>query len=188
MFYIKIVLTLYMLLLICNVLQSRNLVMNNNLYNTAILIILCLISLNDIHIALLLTVCIILNTKNTHVENLFQQYNPSDIKNILSTIDTDFSVNSSDSKPESVKKNTTITTDNTPNHNESKNNKEVPKKEKATEKPKTDCDKMFIISPDMLTKAQDNIISSGKNSYINIVPDQDVRIQGNKASVSGFNI
>jgi hypothetical protein len=184
MFYIKIVLTLYMLLLICNVLQSRNLVMTNNLYNTAILIILCLISLNDIHIALLLTVCIILNTKNTHVENLFQQYNPSDIHNILSTIDTDFSVNSTDSKPESVKKNTTITHDNTPNHNESKNNKEVP-----TEKPKTDCDKMFIISPDMLTNAQDNTISSGKNSYINIVPDQDVRIQGNnKASVSCFNI
>lgn len=183
MFYIKIVLTLYMLLLICNVLQSRNLVMDNNLYNTAILIILSLIALNDVHIALLLTVCIILNTKNTHVENLFQQYNHSDIDNILSTIDTDFSVNTSDSKPESVKNNTTTTPDNTP-----KNNKEVPKKEKATEKPKTDCDKMFIISPDMLTKAQENTISSGKNSYINIVPNQDIRIQGNKASVSGFNI
>lgn len=184
MFYIKIVLTLYMLLLICNVLQSRNLVMDNNLYNTAILIILSLIALNDVHIALLLTVCIILNTKNTHVENLFQQYNHSDIHNILSTIDTDFSFNTSDSKPESVKNNNTTTTpDNTP-----KKNKKVPKKEKAKEKTENDCDKMFIISPDMLTKAQENTISSGKNSYINIVPNQDVLIQGNKASVSGFNI
>jgi hypothetical protein len=146
------------------------------------MIILCLIALNDIHVALLLTVCIILNTKNTHVENLFQQYNPSDIHNILSTIDTDFSVDTINSKSESK---SVI-------NNEKKMSEENPKNKKVhKKKEKSDCDKMFIISEDMLENAQNNIISAGKNMYIKMVPNLDVSIQGDKASastMSGFNI
>ena len=50
---------------------------------------------------------------------------------------------------------------------------------------------MFIISEDMLGNAQNNIISAGKNTYIKMVPNLDVSIQGDKttdSTTSGFNI
>lgn len=173
MIYIKILLTFYLLLRVANIIPSRKLVMNNDLYNTIILILLCLIGLNDIHIALILTVCILLNTKNMHIETLFQQYSPSDISELVNTLQVQ------PVQPEPVIK---------PIVNKKTNKSQVGKIDDRLplNDTKNECNSLFIISKEMLHNAQDNEVNN--NSFINIVPNQHINIQGFQNSMKGFNI
>jgi hypothetical protein len=180
MIYIKILLTLYLLLRIANIIPSRKLVMNNDLYNTMILILLCLISLTDIHVALILSVCILLNTKNLHIETLFQQYSPSEISELVNTLHLEpvESKPEPEPEPESEPVNPII----------KKKDVQIGKVDEQLplHEPKNDCNSVFIISEEMLLNAQDNKVSD--NSFVNIVPNQHINIQGFQKSMSGFNI
>lgn len=184
MIYIKILLTFYLLLRVANIIPSRKLVMNNDLYNTIILILLCLIGLNDIHIALILTVCILLNTKNMHIETLFQQYSPSDISELVNTLQVQPVQPVQPEPVQPVQPEPVIK----PIDNKKKNKSQVGKIDDrlALNDTKNECNSLFIISKEMLHNAQDNEVNN--NSFINIVPNQHINIQGFQNSMNGFNI
>lgn len=194
MYCIKIVLTLYLLLLSCKFIPSRKLVMNNDLYNVFILVLLCIIALNDVYISLLLCACIILNTKNEYIETLFQEYSPNQISELLKTIHYDGSDNN---EVINESKSSVTNTDDTKAKNkqidevvDASIQTSVVKKANKT-KPKNNhinncSNQMFIISEEMLQNAQTNDLND--NTYINMFPNQHINIQGMNNSMTGFNI
>ena len=159
--YIQIVLLVYLLLRIVDFFPSQNFVLNNLLQNLILVTLLVLLLSFDPIICLLVMLCIIVNIKNEAIENLFTSINSNEIESIRNTL-----------KPKHIKtevKEETVVEDIT--------------------KDEEECIPEFIISKEMLNRAQDNIVDDKNNNiYLNETNQNGVNIQGIYEDLTGYNI
>lgn len=161
--YIQIVLLVYLLLRIVDFFPSQNFVLNNLLQNFILVTLLVLLLSFDPIICLLVMLCIIVNIKNEAIENLFTSINSNEIESIRNTL-----------KPKPIK---TVVEEETINVKED------------TTKYEEECIPEFIISKEMLNKAQDNIVDDKNNNmYLNEINQNGVNIQGIYEDLTGYNI
>lgn len=155
--YIQIVLLVYLLLRIIDFFPSQNYVLNNQLQSVLLICLLILLASFDTNVCLLVLICILVNLKNEAVENLFTPINSNEIQSIQKTIVP--------TKQEDIK---TIAS-----------TKQTIKKE--------ECIPEFIISKDMLNKAQNNIVDNNAiNQFINETNTKGVNIQGVYEDITGY--
>lgn len=167
--YIKIVLLIYLVLRIANIIPNQNFSLNNYLQNTFLIALLILLSAHDPVVAMLVIIAILINLPNEYKENLFTKINKTDIDELTKTL-PHIQIEEKTVSPQSI-----TNTDNTP--------AEQPNKES-----KPDCIPEFIISKDMLNKAQNNLIEENIPLFPNEMKEKHVNIQGYFADIKGFNV
>lgn len=171
--YIKIVLLLYLILRSSNILPNQNFSLHNYLRNTFLILLLILLSAHDPIVGMLVIVAILINLPNEFTEKLFTNINKGDIEELVRTLP----VMIDEPPAESV-----FITKNPPPPPTPVEPPVVPKKD-------DDCVPEFIISKEMLSKAQNNIVNNDNlKKYPNELNDKNVNIQGFFHDVTGFNI
>tara|TARA_Y100000389_G_scaffold133193_1_gene130687 strand:- start:196 stop:552 length:357 start_codon:yes stop_codon:yes gene_type:complete len=118
---------------------------------------------------MLVIIAILINLPNEYKENLFTKINKIDIDELTKTL-PHIQIEEKTVSPQSI-----TNTDNTP--------AEQPNKES-----KPDCVPEFIISKDMLNKAQNNLIEENIPLFPNEMKEKHVNIQGYFADIKGFNV
>jgi len=157
--YIQIVLLVYLLLRIVDFFPSQNFVLNNLLQNFILVTLLILLLSFDPLICLLVMLCIIVNIKNEAIENLFTSINSKEIESIRNTL-----------IPKPIKL-------------------EVEEETVKEDIKDEECIPEFIISKDMLNRAQDNIVDNKNNNlFLNETKQNGVNIQGIYDDLTGYNI
>lgn len=168
--YIKIVLLLYLILRSSNILPNQNFSLHNHLRNTFLVLLLILLSAHDPVVGMLVIVAILINLPNEFTEKLFTNINKGDIEELVRTLP----VMIDEPLAESV-----FITKNPP----------PPVEQPVVPKKDDDCVPEFIISKEMLSKAQNNIVNNDNlKKYPNELNDKNVNIQGFFHDVNGFNI
>jgi len=157
--YIQIVLLVYLLLRIVDFFPSQNFVLNNLLQNFILVTLLILLLSFDPLICLLVMLCIIVNIKNEAIENLFTSINSKEIESIRNTL-----------IPKPIKL-------------------EVEEETVKEDIKDEECIPEFIISKDMLNRAQNNIVDNKNNNlFLNETKQNGVNIQGIYDDLTGYNI
>lgn len=172
--YIKIVLLLYLILRSSNILPNQNFSLHNHLRNTFLVLLLILLSAHDPIVGMLVIVAILINLPNEFTEKLFTNINKGDIEELVRTLPVMIDEPPAESVFVTKKPITTPPVEQPP--------AVVPPKD-------DDCVPEFIISKEMLFKAQNNIVNNDNlKKYPNELNDKNVNIQGFFHDVNGFNI